>query len=147
MHFYFAYGSNLDNKQMDRRCPSSKILEVGYLKGYYLDFTRFSSKWGGGVADVVINKDNEVWGLVYEITKEDLKRLDSCEGYPKIYNRCQCTIHFLKGSSKEAFVYYVVDKKNFIPPTKVYLDIIKKAGKEHKFADKYLAYLDTIRTI
>jgi gamma-glutamylcyclotransferase len=43
MSLYFAYGSNLDVEQMKRRCPESKVLVPGCLRGYRLDFTWRSS--------------------------------------------------------------------------------------------------------
>ena len=57
---YFAYGSNLDLPQMKRRCPSSKLISKGTLPGYRLTFNRFSSGWGGGVADVIQEQDSKV---------------------------------------------------------------------------------------
>lgn len=92
MPLYFAYGSNLDVEQMKRRCPESKVLVPGCLRGYRLDFTWHSSGWGGGVADVVLDPQKEVWGVVYELTMRDLELLDNYEGYPKVYTRFQTSI-------------------------------------------------------
>jgi hypothetical protein len=60
MPLYFVYGSNLDAEQMKRRCPDSKVLVSGCLRGYRLDFTKYSTKWVGGVADVVVAPTEEV---------------------------------------------------------------------------------------
>lgn len=146
MPLCFAYGSNLSINQLRRRCLQSKPLEIGSLKGYRLDFTRYSSGWSGGVADIVVDPDNEVWGLIYELSAEDLHCLDDYEGYPDVYTRFQISIKTLTGSISDVWVYTVVRKNNFIPPTKAYMEMIKNAASEHQFPKTYRSYLDTIET-
>lgn len=146
MSFYFAYGSNLSTNQMKIRCPSSKPLEIGYLKSYRLDFTYYSSGWNGGVADIVLDPEHEVWGLIYEISIEDLCRLDSYEGCPDVYNRFQTSIKTLTGTLSDVWVYTVVQKKKFILPAKVYIETIKKAAIRLGFPETYRTYLETIET-
>ena len=146
MPLHFAYGSNLSTNQMRERCPDSKPLEIGCLEGYRLDFTRYSSGWSGGVADIVVDPDNEVWGLIYELSTEDLPYLDDYEGYPDVYTRFQTSIKTLTGSISDVWVYTVVHKNDFTPPTKAYMEIIKNAALEHQFPETYRSYLDTIET-
>ena len=45
---YFAYGSNLNRKQMKRRCKESKYIGCYTLKNYKLAFRK--KYYGGGVA-------------------------------------------------------------------------------------------------
>ena len=47
---YFAFGSNLYQKQMKKRCKDSKYIGCHKLKGYKLVFRHMY--YGGGVADV-----------------------------------------------------------------------------------------------
>src|SRR4030042_1135643 len=128
MPLYFAYGSNLDAEQMKRRCPESRIITTGCLRGFCLNFTWYSSGWGGGVADVVIDPQREVWGLIYELTERDLKLLDYYEGYPKFYTRFQTSIKTSERIFNDVWVYEVVSKNAFIPPTRLYLEIIKRGA-------------------
>lgn len=146
MPLCFAYGSNLSTDQMRRRCPDSKPLEKGCLKGYRLDFTGYSSVWNGSVADIVVDPGSEVWGLIYELSAEDLSRLDDYEGYPQLYTRFQTSVESLTGSISDVWVYTIVRKDNFIPPTREYMHIVKKAASELKFPETYRSYLDTIQT-
>ncbi len=78
---YFAYGSNLDSKQMKERCPSARAKGVAKRPGHRLAFTRRSGYRRCAVADAVPGPECEVWGAVYEITPEDLAALDGCESY------------------------------------------------------------------
>ena len=78
---YFAYGSNLDFAQMRGRCPSARFVCVANLPNHRLDFRRKSTTRGCGVADIVAQPGQEVWGVVYEIAEIDFGRLDTSEGY------------------------------------------------------------------
>jgi gamma-glutamylcyclotransferase (GGCT)/AIG2-like uncharacterized protein YtfP len=146
MPLYFAYGSNLSTSQMTRRCPTCKTLKIGCLEGYRLAFNYYSSGWNGGVADIVVDAESEVWGLIYELSKEDLQCLDNCEGYPDVYTRFQTSIKTRSGTISNVWVYTVVQKKNFVPPTKAYIEIIKSAALRFQFPETYLSYLETVET-
>jgi len=79
---YFAYGSNLDCCQMRQRCPSAVFVGKGVLKNYRLALTHYSSRRKCGVADIVPDAGNEVWGVIYRIdSEEDIKELNKAEGY------------------------------------------------------------------
>lgn len=147
MQLYFAYGSNLSTDQMKRRCPGSRVVEVGCLKNHRLAFTRYSTGWNGGVADVVPDLIHDVWGLIHEVTTYDLeKNLDEYEGCPDFYRRAQMPIQTVSGKILTAWVYSVVHKSDFVAPTMEYMTIIKKAAEELRFPETYRSYLETIRT-
>lgn len=93
---YFAYGSNMDKTQMLNRYPSFRILGKARLNGFKLDFTRRSSLWKGGVADIVKDLNNHVWGLLYELTEKDLNSLDDYEACPKYYRRKNISVEYKK---------------------------------------------------
>ena len=137
----FAYGSNLDLIQMNRRCPSSKIISKGSLDNYRLDFNRYSSGWGGGVADVIPVKGSEVWGLVFELSDTDMDSLDFYEGCykdrPSLYERSKVVINTPKGPIPDVWLYTVVEKQKFEAPTAKYLEIIKNAAAQWNFPNMY----------
>jgi len=62
--------------QYARRCPDSRPVSRGVLKGY-----RFAFR-GYGHADIVRDKRAEVWGALYEITERDAAALDRYEACP-----------------------------------------------------------------
>ncbi len=136
MIYYFAYGSNLDARQMLRRCPHSKVNRAGWLQDYRLAFTRYSGNWKGGVADVVRDPGKQVWGQIYLLSQADLARFDTCEGYPKIYDRFRSPIETNDGRVEDVWVYKVVDKQPFVPPSADYLKIIQDAAKDLGFPDE-----------
>jgi gamma-glutamylcyclotransferase len=78
---YFAYGSNLDPQQLHRRCPSARFVAVAKLPGHRLAFTRYAKDRGCGTCDGVPEPGQDIWGVVFEISEEDLGRMDVSEGY------------------------------------------------------------------
>jgi gamma-glutamylcyclotransferase (GGCT)/AIG2-like uncharacterized protein YtfP len=78
-HLYFAYGSNLDRKAMAHRCPDAWPVGPGTLEGWQLSFQ--------GVADIRPVPRARTQGALWRISKRDLARLDTYEGYPSLYGR------------------------------------------------------------
>jgi len=73
--YYFAYGSNLNRKQMRERCPDSKPMFVATLHNYKLVFVGWARQWRGGVATIKSFRGDRVLGAIYElkvkVTDED----------------------------------------------------------------------------
>ncbi len=84
---YFAYGSNLDERQMRARCPSAVIVGAAVLPNHDLAFGGFSHRWGGAVASVVRTRGSRVEGLLYALDDGDVAQLDRFEGHPFSYER------------------------------------------------------------
>ena len=100
---YFAFGSNLNQKQMKRRCKDSKYIGCYSLKNYKLVFRNYY--YGGGVADIQKNKNSTVLGAIYEISKKDEKALDVYEDFPKTYIK-----KYFKLLGKKVMFYYMPKK-------------------------------------
>lgn len=78
---YFAYGSNMDWEQMNRRCPSAKFVAVARLKDHRFAIARTSYSRGCGSAGVVPQPGACVWGVVYDIDEREFGPLDAAEDY------------------------------------------------------------------
>ena len=78
---YFAYGSNLDPDQMKSRCPGHQVVGMAVMHDHQMVFPLTSHDWGGGVAGVQMHHGAELWGMVFELTDDDLAALDRYEGY------------------------------------------------------------------
>src|SRR5437773_4458538 len=78
---YFAYGSNMHAGQMKERCPSAKFVCRAKLPSHRLAFTRMSVSRGCGVADILRDEMNDVWGVVYELLESQLENLDKDEDF------------------------------------------------------------------
>jgi len=138
---YFAYGSNLDEGQIKFRCPDSKPKFKARLDGFRLDFTRYSPKWQGGVADVVDDPGSLLWGFVYDLTKDDLKKLDD---YEEGYYKEKINVIYRK-KNIEVYIYKVINKQPYIQPSEKYINLIIKSAKKYRFHKHYIKFLMTFK--
>lgn len=153
--FYFAFGSNLDPDQIRERCPAHRTVGLAALHDYRLIFPLYSERWGGGGASVQLHHGDIVWGVVYDLTEEDLAALDGFEGYRgpgdqhNIYERQVVTVELTRpddGSVPRrlrAFAY-MAHFSNPSPPTRRYLDTILRGARHHRLPEEYVAKLDKI---
>ena len=118
--FYFAYGSNLHHFQMKRRCKDSIFLRKIDLKDFKLTFR---SKYRA--ADIEPKKNSIVPGALFEISKNDEKKLDVYEDYPTLYKKYYFTYY-----GKKVMTYTMTKKTLFLFPTERYLNIIKRGYKD-----------------
>ena len=128
---YFAFGSNLYQKQMKKRCKDSKYIGCHKLKGYKLVFRHMY--YGGGVADVEKKKNSTVLGAIYKITKTDEKKLDVYEDFPKVYIK-----KYFKLYGRKVMFYYMPKKTKTIPPSKRYLNLIIQGYKDCGYKNNYI---------
>jgi gamma-glutamylcyclotransferase len=134
---YFAYGSNLDAEQMGERCPSSRAVGTARLGHHRLDFTYYSSRWGGGAADVLPHSAGEVWGVVYELSYADLLRLDRFEaGYDRMWLEVEAA--GMRGLRVHS--YGVREKRSFAPSL-VYIAKIVRWARHWALPGEYVAAL------
>jgi gamma-glutamylcyclotransferase (GGCT)/AIG2-like uncharacterized protein YtfP len=123
---YFAYGSNLHHLQMKRRCKDSSFLKTINLKGFRLTFRNM-------YADIELKRNSIVVGALFEISKNDEKKLDIYEDYPIVYKK-----YYFGHYGKKVMTYIMVNKTSFTFPTDRYLNIIKKGYNDCNLNKKYL---------
>ena len=127
MH-YFAYGSNLNRKQMMERCPDSKPKFIATLHHYQLVFVGWSRQWRGGVASIRRFRGEKVLGAIYEVSEECLRRLDRYEGSD--YHRLNVKVNNEDGEPVEAITYIKAQQADEIKPSLEYLSIIQQGYKD-----------------
>jgi gamma-glutamylcyclotransferase (GGCT)/AIG2-like uncharacterized protein YtfP len=128
--YYFAYGSNLNKKQMKERAPESKPLFPATLPNYTLIFVGWSRTLQGGVASIRRSQGSKVPGAVYDITEKDLAHLDKYEGFPYDYNRIKVNVFNEDGSAVECTTYIKTGQEAESPPSKAYAQIIYQGYRE-----------------
>ncbi len=135
--YHFAYGSNLNHKQMNCRCPDNKFIKRAYLDNYSFVYDGFSSNRGGAVANILESADSIVWGGLYEISKSDLANLDRREGYPKSYDRKELEVKDDHGNIYKAKTYFRIGEKVGIPSNK-YRKTVVNGAKDCDLPDDYV---------
>ena len=140
--YYFAYASNLDSTQMERRCPGSSYRGKAFLQKHRLAFTHPSSTWGGGSADILEDQDTPgVWGAVYEMTADDWKRMDEAEG--TAYKRIKLTVleAGLEDCPLDCQAYKVVDPTGHHLPSRLYHEKIVRGALARGLPAGWIAWL------
>lgn len=90
---YFAYGSNMNPERMRKRNINFSQRKHAILRGYRLEFNKIAKRNPEeGYANIVPDKNEIVEGVLYEITKSDLLKLDYFEGYPRHYDRVELEV-------------------------------------------------------
>jgi gamma-glutamylcyclotransferase len=74
--YYFAYGPNMNARQMTERCPTAKPIAVAKLSQHRLAFFGTSKVWDGGMETVVPDPARDVWGVIYKLGSSEANRLD-----------------------------------------------------------------------
>ena len=128
--YYFAYGSNLNHRQMSKRCPDSKPRYRANLPDYKLIFTGWSDNRQGAVASIKPSVGEEVVGAIYEISENDLNSLNRREGYPTYYDRINVIVLKEDGEKLEAKTYIKRDQSEEKQPSPEYLSIIQQGYKD-----------------
>ena len=136
--YHFTYGSNLNHKQMNCRCPDNKFTKRAYLDNYKFVYDGHSKNWeGGAVANILESAGSIVWGGLYEISKSDLENLDRYEGFPNSYNREELKVKDDQGNIYKAITYFRIGEKIGIPSSE-YKKIIIDGTKDCNLPDSYV---------
>ncbi len=77
---FFLFADNLNPTQLKRRAPEHQFICKAYLPDHSIHFCRWSSQWRCGLASITPTPGERVWGIVVELTEEDLKLLDEFDG-------------------------------------------------------------------
>lgn len=117
---YVAYGSNLNIRQMQHRCPTAKLYGTGIVSDYEL---QFKGQPNCAFATIAPKEGAEVPVAVWEIQPQDERSLDRYEGYPSHYFKQNIPVQ-LDGEEVDAMVYIMNLKMKFGMPSPYYYQTV-----------------------
>jgi gamma-glutamylcyclotransferase (GGCT)/AIG2-like uncharacterized protein YtfP len=143
--YYFAYGSNMDWPQMQRRCPSSQFVCVAHLADYRFAIARHSRLRHCGTATIIAHRGSEVWGIVYDVSDNDLLTLD---GFEDGYRREKVSVTALNaGDHPLPALVYIAEKEENVPlPNPAYKRHLTDGARHWQLPHSYCALLEKIET-
>lgn len=134
---YFAYGSNMDPRQMECRCPGSVPLGIYRLIGYRFIINNC------GVATIVPDENGEVVGIVWSINEEHELTLDKKEGVAKgTYFKETVRVWAETGVEVEALVY-IASESEPGSPREGYLEKILFGAHHFELPEEYISELES----
>ena len=99
-HLYVAYGSNMDEAQMEVRCPGARLIGIGTLSRAQLDFYLYAT------VTAVEDEKATVPVAVWLITEEHEHALDRYEGVRgHYYYKDTATVKLNNGREVEGLIY------------------------------------------
>ncbi|MEB3051996.1 gamma-glutamylcyclotransferase [Mycolicibacter sp. MYC123] len=142
MPLYAAYGSNMHPEQMLQRAPHSPMTGTGWLHGWRLTFAGEDIGWEGALATVVEDPESSVFVVLYDVTPEDEKNMDSWEGSEfGIHKKIRCRVDC---APEPVLAWlYVVDAWESGMPSARYLGVVAEAAQIAGAPDEYVRNLRT----
>ena len=143
---FFLYADNLNPTQLKQRAPEHKFLFKAYLEDHTVGLPRFSSQWRCGLASIIPSQGERVWGVVFEITDEDLKLLDAFGGeVPEgAYRHLEINV-VTEEDQKELVTTDVAQNIGKFKAKEHYLDFVVKGLKHWKLPDECLEMWELLR--
>lgn len=138
---YFAYGCLMDSAQMRKRCPGARALGAARLPGHRLVFTRYSLAWSGGTGHVEPSPADEVWGVLWEISERDERRLDRYERVKAGMYR-KDIVEVERGGAGHAALVYLANADGERRPSRRYVAALVRGARTHGLPASYVARLE-----
>ena len=139
---YFAYGSNMSSARMtaEDRAPAARVVGVGRLSGHALRFHK-RGRDGSGKCDAFETGrvSDRVWGVVYDITAGDERRLDRVEGLGVGYEKRQVDVTV--EDERLGCMTYLARTSHIEPclqPLAWYVDWVIDGAVEHELPKRYV---------
>jgi gamma-glutamylcyclotransferase (GGCT)/AIG2-like uncharacterized protein YtfP len=140
---YAAFGSNMDPARMGSRCPHSPLRTTGWLVGWRLTFGGEEHGWDGALPTIVEDPLEQVYVAVYDVTDEDVSRLDVLESADTgLYRKIRVRVSTMLG--EQLAWAYVLDAYEGGLPSASYVGILADAAEA---ADAPQDYVQTLRAL
>ena len=136
--FYFAYGSNMNQEQMAKRCPGSELGPHARLPGwrYFIN--------GRGYAGVEEFPTDDALGCLWSLDDEHVAALDRYEGVKgNYYSKETLEVEELESGSKVSALVYLSVNREYGIPTAHYQGIVVSGAREIGLPADYLAMLES----
>jgi cation transport regulator ChaC len=148
MVWYLAYGSNMHHSAFrERRGMRPTEWRIGRLKGYRLRFNLEGRPVGKAApANICLDADCELWGVLYRITRRELLRLDSTEGVPgRNYRHVWVPVEDADGNVVTAVTYMARGKEIDGAPSFRYISLLRDGARAHRLPEAWVQFLDSVQ--
>lgn len=143
---FFVYADNLNPSQLKKRAPEHQFLFKAYLPDHTINFPRWSSQWRGGLASVAPSAGERVWGIVLELTEEDLKIMDLLDNeVPEgAYRHLEATV-MTEDDQKELVTFHAGATIGKFKPKPHYIDWVIKGVKHWELPEECVEMWEFLR--
>jgi cation transport regulator ChaC len=145
--WYFAYGANMhDSAFRERRGMRPLEWCVGRLRGYRLRFNLEGRPRGmAAPANLEVDRQAEVWGVLYAITRRELVRLNATEGVPYWrYRPLWLDAEDVNGNPVRIVTYIASGNKVDGRPSLRYITLLREGARAHGLPEPYVRFLEQV---
>ena len=145
--WYFAYGANMhDSAFRERRGMRPKEWRAGRITGYRLRFNLDGRPKGKAApANISLDKEGEVWGVLYRISRRELVQLNATEGVPGWrYRPLWFIAEEIGGNPLDAVTLIADGKDQDGRPSLRYLTLLREGAREHGLPGHWVSFLESI---
>jgi gamma-glutamylcyclotransferase (GGCT)/AIG2-like uncharacterized protein YtfP len=122
---------------MRERAPGARALGAARLVGWRLTFSADSPDDGFGVPHIEPDAADEVWGVLWELTANDLAALDDYEG--SAYTRGDVVVSH-DDLDVEAVVYFA-KPTGYVNPSTAFMKQLVRGAEAHGLPPEYVERL------
>jgi gamma-glutamylcyclotransferase (GGCT)/AIG2-like uncharacterized protein YtfP len=140
LEWYFAYGSNLDRTTFcGRRRMQPSYARRAHLRNFAIKFDLAVDTSNRGVANIVSDPTCEMWGVVYQISRTQIRRLDRSEGVHRgFYRRIPVVITDDDANEIATFSYASTRDRQDRLPSARYLGLIVNGAIYHGLPQEWI---------
>ncbi|GAP39218.1 gamma-glutamylcyclotransferase family protein [Flexilinea flocculi] len=139
---YFSYGSFMSMDVLKQHCPSAKKISTAVLPNFEVVFNYYSKNYKGGCTGAEFVPGKIAYGVLYDISEEEMLHLDQVEGvYSAKYFRQEVVIITEEGRLEKAFIYRTTNPSGPHETTRAYLGKLLVGAKENHLPDEYVEKL------
>lgn len=155
--WYFAYGSNLNQDDLDKWCDKhgeprlnlkSKAWHRATLHDFALSFNCYSRTRRCGAANIQPSPGECVRGVVFEITQPELELIARKEGTPKTYVEKNVALELEDGTRVPSKTFHCCPgtERPDLKPSKEYLHIIIEGARRYGLDPAWIEKLELTPT-
>ena len=153
--FYFAYGSSMDTSDLRFWCEINRLTpiypisqEAACLKNYKLIFHYRDKFLNSGIADIIEQDNEEVWGILFKLAIIHKTTIRKKEGFPDTFREIEISVQTLVNHVKTRAITYTLkeNKKenSLVAPTKYYKQLLLNNARRLYFPNLYIKQLEAI---
>lgn len=142
---YFAYCTLLDIKGMRKYCPTAEPIGIARLRDHRLGFATYSAGSAEGGCTLEEAVGQEMYGVLYEVTPEELEALDLAAGLDKgWYERIDIVVIDEHNEEVTAITYVIPEPGELFHPSSAYKRSILDGARAFQLPREYVADLERI---
>lgn len=157
--YYFSYGTDMNLSDFGQWCEAHKIRhlrilskEPAILHNFHLLFNHYSTEFQCGVANINMEKDKSVEGVLYKIPDEEfwiIKKRNSVPGiYEEYIDPITVCLYDNTPISRVKTFYIPADRcQAGLKPSKKYINIILAGATAEKLHPEYIKIIESLPTL